>query len=125
MKPKLLLTLAAIFKIIPGILGLVVPNMAVHEPNASPTLMANVRVYFPTFIALAVLDWFARDLEPSKARDVIFLANTVGFFLQAIFLFLAALADGSIDNWIAGVISLLFAVGFILVGRANMSTSAS
>ena len=126
MKPKLLLTLAAMFWAIPGIIGLVVPNMAVNDPNASAALSASIRSSAALYIALAVLDWLARDVEASKARNAIFVANVVGYGLSGIFLVVVALMPGaSPSGWVIAGITLFFAAAFILVGRANMSTSAA
>jgi hypothetical protein len=71
------------------------------------------------------LDWAARNAGPSKARDALFLGNIVKYGLAAILNGAAALIGGQVQSWILTTIALLFAVGFFIVGRANMSTSAS
>jgi hypothetical protein len=42
-------------------------------------LIAYLRVFGSTFIAIGVLNWMARNAEPSAARNAIILANIVGF----------------------------------------------
>ena len=88
-------------------------------------MIAEIRIISSTFIGIAVLNWAARNADASKARDAIFLGNTVGFGLAAILGIIATLATGQALGWIFVVIAGLFAVGFFIVGRANMSTSAS
>jgi len=127
MKPKLLLTLTAIYMGLVGLFNLTLPAAAWGlDAGASAVLIASVRVVASLYIGFAVVDWFARSAEASKARDAIFLGNMVGIALAAILFALVALAPGSpAMNWAIVVINLLFAVAFFVVGRANMSTGAS
>jgi hypothetical protein len=128
MKPKLLLTLAAIYISLIGLLALLIPATTVYEIDvASPDLLnARFRIPHSLFIGFAILDWFARNAEASKARDAIFLGNTVGFALWAILVALVALIPGyDPSGLVFVVINLLFTVAFFVVGRANMSTSVN
>ena len=127
MKPKLLLTIAAIYMGLVGLGYLISPVGIVLglDQGAPAALIAEIRIISSTFIGIAVLNWAARNADASKARDAIFLGNTVGFGLAAILGIIATLATGQALGWIFVVIAGLFAVGFFIVGRANMSTSAS
>ena len=127
MKPKLLLTLAAIYMGLIGLFNLISPAAAFGlGVGATAVLIASVRVVASLYIGIAVMNWFARSAEASKARDAIFLGNTVGIALAAILFALVALAPGGqVGIWVIVVINLLFAIAFFVVGRANMSTSAS
>ena len=128
MKPKLLLTLASIEIALIGLLGLFVPTTTSYgfEVNMPAYLNATARIPFSLFIGLAVVNWFARNAEASKARNAIFLGNMVGHLLWAILVAITVLTPGAQPaGWVAVVIYLLFAVAFFVVGRANMSTSAS
>jgi hypothetical protein len=127
MKPKLLLTLAAIFWAFVGILLQADIIMFFGlDPNAPASLIASLRVPGSLLIALAVINWFARNSDASKARDAIFLGNTVGFVLVAIFDFLILLIPGADPTgWVFIAIQLFFIVAFIMVGRTNMSTGTS
>jgi len=125
MTPKLLLTVSAIYMGLVG-LGFLLSPFAVMpglDAGASALLVAEIRVTASTFLGFAVLNWAARNAEASKARDAIFLSNTVGFGLAAILTVVAALTGGQVLGWVLAVIALLFTVGFFIVGRANMSTS--
>ena len=88
-------------------------------------MMAEIRVVASTFIGIAVLNWAARNADASKARDAIFLGNTAGFGLATILSVIASITGGQVASWVLVVIHALFAVGFFIVGRANMSTSAN
>ena len=127
MKPKLLLTLTAIYMALVGLFNLISPVAAWGlDAGASAVLIASVRTAASLYLGIAVMNWFARSAEASKARDAIFLGNMVGIALAAILFALVALAPGGqAAHWIIVVINLLFAIAFFVVGRANMSTSTS
>jgi hypothetical protein len=127
MKPKLLLTLSASWIALIGLLGMFpVTSTYGIEVNAPALLDARFRVALSLYFGLAIVNWFARDAEASKARDAIFLGNTVGFVIWAILVALVTLTPGSEPTgWVFVVINLFFAVAFFMVGRANMSTNAS
>lgn len=91
--------------------------------DASAALVAYLRLFGSPFLGIAVLNWMARNAEPSTARNAIILGNMVGF---------AAIA--ALDLWglftgarpltkVFAIIHLLFAFAFIWVGRMNMSGS--
>src|SRR5215207_6429900 len=46
--------------------------------DASPALIAFLRIFGGPCIGIAVLNWVARDAEPSSARNAIILGNLVG-----------------------------------------------
>ena len=125
MKPKFLLALAAIYLGLIGLFNLISPAAAFGlDAGASAVLIASVRVVASLYIGFAVMNWFARNAEASKARDAIFLGNTVAITLAAILFVLVALAPGGQAGiWAIVVINLFFTVAFFVVGRANMSTS--
>jgi hypothetical protein len=127
MKPKLLLSLAAIYFLMGGLSHLFTPDLNYYlDPGTSAYSLNIIRGTGSLFIGLAFVLWFARTAEASKARDAIFLGIAVGFFINVIFVVVAALTpDGVVMTWGIAVINLLFAIGFFVVGRANMSTNAS
>ena len=126
MKPKLLLTLAAIVLAAVGLYTLISPAAAwALDAGASDLSKAAVRNAASVFIGLAVVNWFARNADASKARDALFLGNTVGFGLWAVLFGLAMFAGTPAFGWVFVLIYLLFTVAFFVVGRANMSTGAS
>ena len=128
MKPKLLLTLAAIYGTLGGIGQLLIPTQNYCLDASTSVLSINLlRSTSCLLIGLAVVYWLARNAEASKARDAILIGSSVGFGLNAIFVVLAAFSPGVRAGaiWTVVVINLLFAIAFFMVGRANMSTSAS
>ncbi len=126
MKPKLLLTLTAIYMGFIGLRTLISPAGTFGlDAGASAILIASFRSIASLFIGSAVVNWFARSAEASKARDAIFLSNTVVFGLWTILWVLIILAGAPAFGWVFVVIHLLFTVGFFVVGRANMSTNTT
>ena len=47
--------------------------------DASPELIALLRLLGGPFLGIAVLNWLSRDAEPSTALRAVLLANLVGF----------------------------------------------
>lgn len=128
MKPKLLLSIAAIYIALIGVLGLVIPATTIYGFDVGDPALLNsrFRISLSLYIGMAVVNWFARNADASKARDAIFIGNTVGFVLWAVLVLLVVLTPGSeLSGLVFVVINLLFAVAFFLVGRANMSTGTS
>ena len=125
LKPKLLFTLAAIYMGLIGLTTLISPIVGAGlDARASAHLIAQVRVQASLYIGIAVMNWFARNAEASKARDAIFLGNTVVFGFLTILFGLLMFTGEPVVGWIFVVIHLLFTFAFFLVGRANMSTPA-
>ncbi len=48
-------------------------------PDASPALLAFLRIFSGPLLGIAVLNWRVRGMEPSPARNAVVLANIVGF----------------------------------------------
>ena len=126
MKPKLLFTLSVIYMGLIGLTVLISPVVVMGlDAGTSAHLIAQVRVQASLYIGIAVVNWFARNAEASKARDAIFLGNTVVFGLMAILFGFLMFTGEPVVGWVFVAIALLFAVAFFMVGRANMSTNAS
>lgn len=47
--------------------------------DASPQLIALLRLLGGPFLGIAVLNWLSRNAEPSAALKTVLIANTVGF----------------------------------------------
>jgi hypothetical protein len=48
-------------------------------PDASPQLIALLRLLGGPFLGIAVLNWLSRNAEPSAALNTVLVANMVGF----------------------------------------------
>ncbi len=126
MKPSLLLTLAAIYLAIGGLGLLLAPEattMGIVAAGSSGALTALIRGYGGTLIGIAVIDALVRNEAGSKGRDAIFLGNTVGFGLVAITDVIGQLSGGPQAGLVFAVLDVLFTLGFLFVGKANMSKS--
>ena len=119
------LTVSAIYLAVLGVGFMFAPRQIGIDAvpaDPSPALIAYLRVFGGPFLGIAVLNWLARNAEPSAARNAIVLANIVGFGCAA-----------SMDVWgvlIGGgarpiaklflVVHLLMTVAFVVAGRASM-----
>lgn len=124
MNLKGVLTVSAIYLSVLGVGFMLAPRQigidAVPE-DASPALIAYLRIFGGPVLGIAVLNWLARNAEPSGARNAIVLGNIIGFGCVT-----------SMDIWgVFGggarpaaklflLIHLLMTVGFIVAGRAGM-----
>jgi hypothetical protein len=126
MKPMLLFTLAAIYMGLIGLTILISPAVVVGlGAGTSAHLIAQVRVQASLYIGIAVVNWFARTTEASRARDAIFLGNSVVFGLIAISFGLLMFTGEPVASWVIVVIDLLFAsLSLWWVGRIYQRTQA-
>lgn len=127
MKPSMLFSSAAVYLALVGLGFLFIPGILTFGAlgTTPAVIVAELRQYGGALLGIAVLNWIARDAEPSKARDGIFLGNTVGFGLVAVGGVIRQLSGAVAVGWVFVLINLLFAIGFLTVGRANMSNRVS
>jgi hypothetical protein len=126
MKLRILLSIASIYLAFVG-LGLIFApqrfGVDAVPTDASAALIAYLRLFGSPFLGIAVLNWMARNAEPSSARNAIILGNIAGFAAIAA-LDLWGLSSGARPlTTLFAIIHLLFAVAFIWVGRMSMSGS--
>jgi hypothetical protein len=126
MKLRILLSIAAIYMAFVG-LGLIFApqrfGVGALPPEASAALIAYLRLFGSPFLGIAVLNWTARNAEPSTARNAITVGNIVGFAAIAALDVWGLLSGARPLTKVFAVIHLLFAVAFIWVGRMSMSVS--
>ena len=126
MKLRILLSIAAIYMAFVG-LGLIFApqrfGVGALPPEASAALIAYLRLFGSPFLGIAVLNWTARNAEPSTARNAITVGNIVGFAAIAALDVWGLLSGARPLTKVFAVIHLLFAVAFIWVGRMSMLVS--
>jgi hypothetical protein len=93
--------------------------------DASAALIAYLRLFGSPFLGIAVLNWTARNAEPSTARNAIILGNIVGFGAIAALDVWGLFSGARQLTKVFAIIHLLFAVAFIWVGRMSMSAKTS
>ena len=121
---KLVLRLSAIYLTIVGLALMFAPlqfGIGAVPQDASPELIALLRLLGGPFLGIAVLNWMTRDAEPSTTRDAVILANIVGF---------GAVAANDVWSVFSGearevarvflAVHLLFTAAFVVVGRTSM-----
>lgn len=90
----------------------------------SAALIAYLRVFGSTFIAIGVLNWMARDATPSVALRAIVVANIVGFGLAGLLDAWGVISGARPLALVLAVVHLLFAAAFVWVGRSTLSVDA-
>ena len=124
MKLKPVLVASAIYLGLVGLGVLFVPRyfgVGAVPPDASPALIAFLRIFSGPCLGIAVLNWLARDAGASPARDAIILANIVGFGI---------VAANDVHGVFSGeareaakaflVVHLLFTFAFVAAARGSM-----
>lgn len=128
MKLKPVLVASAIYLGLVGLGVLFVPQyfgVGAVPRDASPALIAFLRIFSGPCLGIAALNWMARDAEPSSARDAIILANIVGFGI---------VAANDVHGVFSGdarqaakaflVVHLLFTLAFIAARRGSLRAAA-
>jgi hypothetical protein len=128
MKLSILLSIAAVYMALVG-LGLIFAPQAFGvgavPTDASAALIAYLRLFGSPMLGIAVLNWTARNAEPSTARNAIILGNIVGFAAIAALDIWGMLSGGRQLTKVFAIIHLLFAIAFIWVRRVSMSANTS
>jgi hypothetical protein len=129
MKLKLALTVAAIYLALLGIGFMFAPRQigveAVPE-NASPALIAYLRLFGGPFLGIAVLNWMTRNAEPSATRNAIVLANIVGFgCVTAMDIWGVFSGDARQAAKVFLVVHLLITAAFVVAGSASVRVQRS
>ena len=123
MKLSTVLTVSAIYLGVLGLGFMLVPQqigVGAVPPDASPALVAYLRIFGGPCLGIAVLNWLARNAERSSALDAIILANIVGFASVSAMDVWGVFSGGA--RPIAKlflVVHLLMTIGFIMVWRAR------
>jgi uncharacterized membrane protein len=124
MKLKAVLTVSAIYQAIVGVGMMFVPRqfgIDAVPPDAPPPRIAFLRIFGGPMLGIAVLNWMARNAEPSTTRNAIVLANIVGFGCVTLMDVWGVFSGGA--RPIAKlflVIHLLLTVAFVVAWRTSM-----
>ncbi|GAA4305938.1 hypothetical protein [Compostibacter hankyongensis] len=125
MKLQTLFTIASVYMMLVGLGFILFPHAfgkgAVPE-DASPALIAYLRLWGSPLLGIAVMDWMVRKAGPSSTRNAIIVGNTIGFAVIGLLDAWGTFSGGRPVTKIFVVVHLLLAVVFILVGRKNWST---
>jgi hypothetical protein len=125
---KPVLVASAIYLGLVGLGVLFVPRyfgVGAVPPDASPALIAFLRIFAGPCLGIAVLNWLARNAEASPARDAIVLANIVGFgCVAATDVWGVFSGDARQVAKVFLVVHLLFTLAFIAARRGTMRGAA-
>ena len=124
MKLKVVLTVSAIYLGVLGVGFMFVPlqiGIDAVPADASSALIAYLRIFGGPCLGIAVLNWLARNAEPSAARNAIVLGNIVGFGCVTLMDVWGVFSGGARPvAKLFLVIRLLMTVAFVVAGRAGM-----
>lgn len=119
---KSALTLSALYLAAVGIGLMAFPlqfGIGAVPPDASPQLLALLRLLGGPFLGIAVLNWLSRKGEPSSLRPVL-IANLIGFgAVAANDIWGVATGDAREVARMFLVVHLAFAAGFALLLRGK------
>ena len=123
MKLKPVLIASAIYLALVGLGVMLVPRyfgLGAVPPDAPPALIAFLRIFAGPCLGIAVLNWLARDAEPSRARNAIVLANIVGFGVVTAN-DVVGVFSGDARQLAKGflVVHLLFTLAFVMAWRVT------
>jgi hypothetical protein len=122
MKLNVMLGISAVVWTLHGIIALLSPATLMYgtlADGASAGLLANLRAPASLALGFAVLNWVARNAEPSKARNAIVIANIVALVLLPVLEVLAVLSGARTFELGPAFVSLLLAAGFVWAGRTS------
>ena len=123
MNVKAVLTVSAIYLAVLGIGFMLVPRQIGVEAvpaDASPALIAYLRVLGGPFLGIAAMNWMARNAEPSATRDAILIGNIVGFACVAAMDVWGVFTGGARSvAKVFLVVHVLMAVAFVMTWRAG------
>ena len=124
MKLKVVLTVSAIYLAVLGVGFMLAPRQIGIDavpPDASPALIAYLRIFGGPILGIAVLNWMGRNADPSAARNAIVLGNIVGFGCVTLMDVWGVFSGGARPvAKLFLVIHLLMTVAFVVAGRASM-----
>jgi hypothetical protein len=117
---RLTLTLSALYLAVVGLALMFFPlqfGAGAVPPDASPQLVALLRLLGGPFLGIAVLNWLSRNAEPSTLKAIL-LANIIGFgAVAANDVWGVATGESRELAKIFVVVHLLFTLAFIAATR--------
>ena len=129
MKLKGVLAVSAIYLAILGLGFLLAPQQIGVDAvpaDASPALLAYLRIFGGPCLGIAVLNWLTRNAEPSATRNAVVIGNIVGFGFVALTDVWGVFSGGARPVMkVFLVVHLLMTVAFILAGRASVRAQRS
>ena len=124
MKLKAVLTVSAIYQGVVGLGMMLAPRQFGIDAvpvDATPALIAFLRIFGGPMLGIAVLNWMARKAEPSTARNAIILANIVGFGCVTLMDVWGVFSgDARPIAKVFLVIHMLLTFAFVVAWRTNM-----
>ena len=126
---KLTLTLSALYLAAVGLGLMLFPHrfgVGAVPDDASPQLVALLRLLGGPFLGIAVLNWLTRRSKPSATLNAVLVANIVGFgAVAANDLWGVASGEARDIARLFLAIHLAFAIAFVMAARAAWKASGA
>lgn len=126
MKLNTILSISAVYMALLS-LGLMLAPQPVSTgavpADAAPALIAYLRVFGSTFLGIAVINWLARNSEPSAALNAVVVGNIIGFGAAALLDVWGIFSGARQLVFLFAAIHFVIAAGFIW-GRNNVAHRA-
>jgi len=126
MKLNIMFIMAAFYGIGLGLWIALAPAAATTgllTPSMPGMLFMVVRFWGISYIGLGLIAWMFRNAEESRVRDRVSWGLTIFFVLHALTSLYGQFTDSSVStHWVMAIVQGLIAVGFLMAGRANVST---
>jgi hypothetical protein len=124
MKLNVLLSVTAVYLAVLGLGFIFAPQTigaGAVPADAPPALIAYLRMFGPAFLGIAVLNWTARNAQPSTALQSIILGNIVGFGVGPILDVWGLLTGARQLAVVFAIVHLLIALAFIWAWRTSIA----
>jgi uncharacterized membrane protein len=125
MNLRILFIMASVYLGLSGLGFILIPHIfgvGAVPADASPALIAYLRVFGSPLLGIAVLDWLIRNEPHSRAREAAVWGNIIGFSIIAALDIWGLFHEARPATKVFVVIHLFFAIGFILAGRKSSLT---
>jgi hypothetical protein len=122
MNLKIALTIASFYMLLVGIGHIFAPiamSAGIIPDNASTEMVSFIRHYSALFLSLAVLNWFARNADPSVALTAVVYANLVAFTVAGILDIFTVLSNGNLAGLMPITLNFLIAILIFWTSRKN------
>jgi hypothetical protein len=122
MKLNTILSISAVYMALLSLGFMFAPQVAginAVPVDASPALIAYLRVFGSTFLGIAIMNWLVRNAEPSTALNALILGNIVGFGAAAL-LDVWGISSGARQlAYLFAAIHFVLAAGFVWARNAS------
>ena len=120
---RILLRVAAVYMALVGLGLILFPRQfgsGAVPPDASPALIAFLRLWGSPLLGIAALNWISREAEPSTAFRGVVYGNIIGFGVIAAVDLWSMFSGGRALHAVFLIVHILFTLAFVWAGRKSL-----